>query len=64
MPQYVWKENGEFKGNDIWIQFQQAVQYFCPYSSVGGEFPLPIITQAPSLVTSLTVRNTVAGPGG
>lgn len=34
------------------------------YSRVGGEFPLPIITHAPSLVTSSTVRKMVAGPGG
>ena len=34
------------------------------YSRVGGGFPLPTITQAPELVTSFTVKKTVAGPGG
>ena len=31
---------------------------------MGGGFPLPIITHAPSLVTSSIVRKIVAGPGG
>ena len=34
------------------------------YSRVGGEFPVPIMTHAPTLVTSSTVRKMVAGPGG
>lgn len=38
--------------------------YIVHYSRVGGGFPLPTITHAPSLVTSSMVRNTVPGPGG
>ena len=34
------------------------------HSRVGGEFPLPTMTIAPSLDTSSIVRNIVAGPGG
>ncbi len=35
-----------------------------PHSNVGGDLPLPTMTQAPSLVTSSTIWKTVAGPGG
>ena len=34
------------------------------HSKVGGAFPLPIITEAPSLDTSSIVKKIVAGPGG
>ena len=46
----------------------QRVEPFCcivfPYSRVGGLLPLPAMIITPGLVTSSTVRKSVAGPGG